>query len=59
MPVIYFCWYPECTKAGKWRRQNTAYLDDLKNYSVYCDEHQKYADECWQEQWDEYYHSIR
>lgn len=45
MPVISFCWYPECTKAGKWHSQNTAYVNDIDNYAIYCDEHQIYADE--------------
>lgn len=49
------CWFPGCKNPGKATRQNTAYVDDLNNWGVYCDECQKYVDKCWDEQWQEYY----
>ena len=44
-----------CGKEGALRkRQRTAYVDDSKNFAVYCDECQKDADKYWDEMWDEY-----
>jgi hypothetical protein len=48
-----------CNCSGaKWRRQNTAYVDDEMNFAVLCDECQVEVDEYWQERWDEYYGSV-
>ncbi len=47
-----------CDAVGaKPRRQNTSYVDDRKNWTVYCAECQAEADEFWAEQWREHYGS--
>ena len=49
----------KCQNCHKWgarkRRQNTAYVDDEKNYAVLCDNCQQEANEYWNDQWNEYY----
>jgi hypothetical protein len=46
--------YCDSTDAEK-RRQNTAYVDDDRNFAVLCDECQKEANEYWRDQWNDYY----
>ncbi|UDM78426.1 hypothetical protein [Vagococcus fluvialis] len=46
------------SKTKRFRRQNTAYVDDVLNYTFECKnchiEHESY----WEERWAEYYGSI-
>lgn len=62
MPIIHVCDFPtkdgDCKKAASWRRQNCQYTNDLDNFEAYCEEHQVYVDQCWDEQWAEYYSSV-
>lgn len=48
----------ECSTKIKTRRQNTAYCDDIQNYTRECFnchiEHESY----WEERWEEYYSSL-
>jgi hypothetical protein len=46
--------YCDSTDAEK-RRQNTAYVDDDRNFAVLCDECQKKTNEYWRDQWNDYY----
>ena len=44
-----------CNNKGVKRRQNTAYVEDERNWVFMCDECAKINDEHWQELWDDYY----
>jgi hypothetical protein len=44
-----------CVNTGTWRRQNTAYSNDLENFRCYCPSCQEDADAYWKEAWDGYY----
>jgi hypothetical protein len=41
------------------RRQNTAYVDDERNWKVLCDKCQEDNDEYWNEMWKDYYDMLR
>jgi len=48
-----------CGKNGaQRRRQNSAYVDDNKNFATLCDDCQEDANEYWQERWNDYYSMI-
>jgi hypothetical protein len=40
---------------GVLRRQDTAYCEEVKNWSILCAKCQEEADENWRLQWEEYY----
>lgn len=40
------------------RRQNTAYVDDERNFATLCPECQDEADKYWKEEWDNYYNMV-
>ena len=53
----------QCQQCRKWfkypkrRRQNTAYVDDEKNYVICCDKGFEEIEAYWAERWAEYYSS--
>ena len=46
-----------CENRGSLRRQNTAYVDDEKNWVILCDEHNKHNEAHWKSMWNEYWGS--
>jgi hypothetical protein len=44
-----------CLRKGKRRRQNTAYVEDERNWVVACDDCFEEIEEYWNKMWREYY----
>jgi len=40
-----------CSNPGRWVRQNSAYIDDEKNWGFYCEECEKMNDAYWDDMW--------
>lgn len=45
--------YGPCSNSGRWVRQNTAYIEDEKNWVFLCEECEKLNDEYWYDMWSE------
>jgi len=52
------CQFAICDKDGTWRRQNTQYCEDIRNWACFCPEHQVEVDKYWKEMWRELYNNI-
>lgn len=55
--VVGLCDYCGCKGAAR-RRQNTAYVNDERNWAILCPLCQDANDDYWRERWDEYYASV-
>ena len=47
-----------CENKGTWQRQNTAYVDDSRNWVCMCPECAQSNSEQWADQWRDYYSSV-
>lgn len=57
-PKLLFCGYCGKMKPGvEYRRQNTLYADDSRNYVTCCEDCFKEIQEEWAERWAEYWSS--
>jgi hypothetical protein len=54
--VLNRCQYHYCgSDDGVLYRQNTSYYEELRNWVTLCPSCKRYNDDCWDEQWKEYY----